>query len=88
MNHYQQSLNAQQGIDYSQYLQGANQAGQAYSGLAGMAGQQAGNGRAGIVVVTVSASLTINAGAGKGIWENRNDRLRSNFFRTWSTIPG
>ena len=35
---YQQSLNAQQGIDYSQYLQGANQAGQAYSGLAGMAG--------------------------------------------------
>jgi hypothetical protein len=38
---YQQSLNAQQGIDYSQYLQGAQQAGQAYTGLAGLAGQQA-----------------------------------------------
>jgi len=39
---YQQSLNAQQGINYAPYLQGAQQAGQAYSGLAGMAGQQAG----------------------------------------------
>ena len=39
---YQQSLNAQQGIDYSQYLQGAQQAGQSYTGLANMAGNQAG----------------------------------------------
>lgn len=38
---YQQSLAQQQGINYDPYMQAANQAGQQYGNLAGLAGQQA-----------------------------------------------
>jgi hypothetical protein len=39
---YQQSLQQQQAVNYAPYLQGAQQAGQSYAGLANLAGQQAG----------------------------------------------